>query len=79
MHAAGNAAVRQALAAIARAPHAPGPPRIDHFFFAEGESTRRPADAVVLSDDPQSVPVERLADVAVQSTCAGRIEYRRDC
>jgi predicted amidohydrolase YtcJ len=37
------------------------------------------ADAVVLSADPQSIPSEQLANVVVQSTFAGGVEYRRTC
>lgn len=45
IHAAGNAAVRQALDALAAAHRGAAlPPRIDHFFFLEAPALRRAAD-----------------------------------
>lgn len=44
IHAAGNAAVAQALGALAAAHRGPRPPRIDHFFFLDAPLLRRAVD-----------------------------------
>lgn len=49
MHAAGNAAIRQALATLGQTRREALPARIDHFFFAEKETARRAADDGVVA------------------------------
>ncbi len=49
MHAAGNAAVSQALACLERAPRSVLPARLDHFFFADDQSSRRAAEQGVVA------------------------------
>ena len=49
MHAAGNAAVSQALARFERAARGVLPARIDHFFFADDQSSRRAAEQGIVA------------------------------
>jgi predicted amidohydrolase YtcJ len=49
MHAAGNAAVRQALACFGRARRGALPSRIDHFFFADDAMVRHAADEGIVA------------------------------
>jgi hypothetical protein len=75
IHAAGNAAVAQALGALARAHRGALPPRIDHFFFAEHASIRRAVEqGVHVVVQPRQL--YESADLLLQAGLPARLRFQ---
>jgi hypothetical protein len=74
MHAAGNAAIAQALACLGRARPGALPGRVDHFFFVDDDSARGAAESgVVAVVQPAQLPV--TGDWIVQTGLPGGLAY----
>jgi len=74
MHAAGNAAIRQALACLVRTRHTVLPGRIDHFFFVDNDSARQAAEhGIVAVVQPAQLSV--TGDWLLQTGLARRLAY----
>jgi len=75
VHAAGDEAIAQAVAALAAARRGPLPPRIDHFFFVDAPVLRRAVDAGIhIVVQPQQL--FETGDWIRQTGLPGRLTYQ---
>jgi predicted amidohydrolase YtcJ len=74
MHAAGNAAIRQAVGSLGRTRRGTLPPRVDHFFFAEPDTVQRAADdGIVAVVQPEQLT--ETGDWILQTGLPGNLSY----